>query len=123
MTSSQSLRVDLAPGEIVVDSDKTANLVREHRRLACALDSLGDLVNAAHEAAEEVSAALRAEPTYDAIPPTVLVDPSWADERPACRSCGQPVEWRDALLMPCSTIEDGDVDSLGIVHRAACESK
>ena len=111
----------IRPGEIVVDSAKVANLVHEHRRLAGALHRIETLDEMAEMLRDTIAAAreaLAAEPEYDAIPPVVVVDSSWADTLPDCCVCGQPVPWGEALLMPCSTVEDGDVDALGIVHRA-----
>jgi hypothetical protein len=52
----------------------------------------------------------------------VEVDSSWADTLPPCCVCKRDVPWEQALLMPCSTVEDGDVDCVGIIHRDGCPS-
>jgi len=54
---------------------------------------------------------------------TVFVDSSWADTLPPCVECGEDVPWEDALLVPCSDVEDGDVTTVGIVHRDGCLRK
>lgn len=59
-------------GEIIVDRDRAANLVREHHRMSAALYRLHTLVDEAREAADQVDRALAASPDYDAIPATVL---------------------------------------------------
>lgn len=111
------------PRFITLDSRKVADIVRSHRDLWRALSGieslehvLGDLESAAHEARD----ALAREPEFDAIPDYVQVDSSWADMLPTCADCGKDVAWANALLMPCSTVEDGEVDMLGVVHRRGC---
>lgn len=51
---------------------------------------------------------------------TVSIDSSWADTLPPCVNCGDDVPWGEALLMPCSHVEDGDVTAIEIVHRYGC---
>jgi hypothetical protein len=72
------------------------------------------------QAVAEATRALDEEPAYDHLPDFVRVDPSWVDTVPTCIECGQDVQWVDAVLMPCSTVEDGDIDTLGIVHGDGC---
>lgn len=116
-------KVEMQPGEIIVDSQRAAEVVHSQRRLWQALEAIRTLHDTAAEVSAAADAAQRAldqEPAYNAIPAFVEVDCSWADELPKCIECGQDVQWLDAVLMPCSTIEDGDVDTLGIIHRAGC---
>jgi hypothetical protein len=115
----------LREGEIIVDSQRAADAVRsgyDLRRALFELTRVADLALDLNAIAEEAERALRAEPDYDALPTFVMVDSSWADTLPACLSCGQDVPWAEALLMPCSTVEDGDADAMGVVHRHDCPS-
>lgn len=115
--------VHTRPGEIVVDSQKAAQTVHANRRFYRALseiDRLEDIAAEVENAAALARDALAKEPDFDAFPTYIEVDSSWADELPTCVECREPVPWLDALLMPCSTIEDGDVDALGVVHRGGC---
>lgn len=51
---------------------------------------------------------------------SVRVDDSWDDTLPPCVECGREVPWAEALLMPCSHVDDGDVTAVGIVHANGC---
>jgi hypothetical protein len=117
--------VETRPGEIVVDSQKAAAMVDSNRRMWRALEDvrvLYDAVEDINNAVEQVARALAQEPAYDAIPQYVRVDESFADSLPPCVACGQDVPWHDALLMPCSAVEDGEMDRVGIVHAGGCQS-
>lgn len=113
----EKLTIEVGTDEVVVSSARGANLVREHRALTVALDSLNELVDTARRATEDVEAAQRQVADYDAIPRTVLVDDSFADELVPCCVCREPVPWDNALLLPCSSVEDGEVESVGLAHR------
>lgn len=119
-------KTEIREGEIVLDSQRVADMARQNRDFYGMLQQLrvleefsGEFSNVMHD----LNRALEREPEFDAIPDYVQVDSSWADTLPACVACGKDVPWADALLMPCSTVSDGDVDSLGIVHRRGCPSK
>lgn len=112
-------------GEIILDSQKVADVVRQNRdlyRALYAITALEDVHAELENAMCEARKALEREPEFDAIPDYVRVDSSWADTLPTCVGCGKEVPWADALLMPCSTVEDGDVDTLGVVHARGCMS-
>lgn len=109
----------LREGEIAVDSQRTANLLNEHRRLWAALQSIEQLEEAAdllQAASREARDALALEPEYDALPQFVEVDPSWADALASCAVCGRDVPWAEAVLMPCGAAGD----QLGLIHRFGC---
>jgi len=116
-------QVTVKAGELVVDSQRTANAMRSHHDLHRALQGLariGDLVAELDTIADEATVALNREPEFDHLPTFVQVDPSWADTLPPCVECGRDVPWPEALLMPCSNVPDGEVTTVGIVHRFGC---
>lgn len=113
-------------GEIVVDSQRTANLVNEHRRLWSAMESIRCLQDAADDianAARQAQDVLAKEPEFDHLPTFVEIDSSWEDELPPCILCRGQVPWADALLMPCAAHEDeSEISAVGIIHRSGCPS-
>lgn len=122
---NRGAKTEIREGEIVVDSKRVASVIQQHRDLYNALYSIEAMEHYHAEmegAIDQARRALAAEPEFDHLPDFVQVDPSWADLLPVCVECGKDVPWADALLMPCSRVSDGDVDSLGIVHRRGCPS-
>lgn len=47
----------------------------------------------------------------------VAVDPSWDGAHLPCCVCGREVPWREAVLLPTASCEDGDVTGCAIAHR------
>ncbi len=46
----------------------------------------------------------------------VGVDPTWEDQHLPCCVCGAPVLWRNAVLLPTATHEDGDITGCTLAH-------
>lgn len=106
-----------------VDRRKLANLARSNRDLygaLSAIEALGDMAFDLGAVAGQAKAALAREPEFDQIPFFVQVDLSWADTLMPCVECGKNVPWADGLLVPCSSVEDGEVDRMGVLHRRGC---